>query len=129
MRDIVIKKIKPMSNVIIVTCDKYKEDAMTVDGIILGTAGIKGSIKMYQKVIAVGPLVRDIKEGDMVMLNLSRYYAPEYTEEQSSLRSTVHMKNTPKFIVPHIMLDGQDCLQITSQDIEYIIEEAEYPEN
>ena len=57
-----VANVKPLFNNIITTADKYEEDQMA-GGII---AIQKGEIKEFQKVIAVGSSVRDVKEGDLI---------------------------------------------------------------
>ena len=71
MKDIVIKKLKPMFTSIVTTMDKYDDDIL-VDGLIDGTRK-KGTIKEYQRVLAVGTVVQGIKEGDLVCINPQRY--------------------------------------------------------
>ena len=125
MKDIKIKKIKPMGNVIVTTYDKYDEDAIIADGGLLSSQKLKGAVKSYQRVISVGPMVRDVKEGDMVMLTFDRYYAPDYSDEGKKLSGVVHMKNTPKYLLNTITLADGEYLLVTSQDIMYIIEDYE----
>ena len=66
MSTLKIKKIKPMFNRVLTTCDLYTEDLMT-DGIIDSTK-VEGAIKEYQTVIACGPTVKCVKPGDVVVI-------------------------------------------------------------
>lgn len=125
MKDIKIKKIKPMGNVIVTTYDRYQEDAIGSSGLITGTNKVSGAVKSYQKVVSVGPMVRDVKPGDMVMLTFDRYYAPDYSDEGQKLSGVVHMKNSPKYLLNTITLADGEYLLVTSQDIMYIIEDYE----
>ena len=60
----VIKKIKPVFTALITTMDKYEHDIIT-DGGLIDTSKQQGCLKEYQRVVAVGTTVRDIKEGDL----------------------------------------------------------------
>ena len=71
-----INKIKPLFNRILVTADKYEDDIIE-NGIIRTT---KGTLKEYQKVLAVGSTVRDIKVGDLVLINPIRYAVKKHRE-------------------------------------------------
>ena len=66
-----IKKVRPMFNNMVVTLNKYPTDLTTNGGIIDSTRA--GSVKEYQTVVAVGPMVRGIEVGDIVYVNPKRY--------------------------------------------------------
>ena len=115
-----IKSIKPMHTKLVTTAERYGENA-TASGLILKTAG---SVKEYQKVIAVGSMVRDIKVGDIVMINPAKYIKKQF--DDNSLREdfvenpvvsvnipTVEMGDTPYFILD------------SGTDIDYIIDDYE----
>ena len=72
-----IKKIKPMFTAILTTMDTYEDD-VTCNSIIVKT---KGTIKEYQKVVAVGDTVRSVKVGDLVCINPK--FIPNVTSEDS----------------------------------------------
>ena len=57
---LVIHKIKPKFNYLVTTMDVYDKD-IKENGVIVNQ---KGTLKEWQKVIAVGPMVKDIQEGD-----------------------------------------------------------------
>ena len=56
---------------LITTMDKYEHDVTT--GGVIDVTRQQGTIKEYQTVLAVGSLVKDIKEGDIVCINPSRF--------------------------------------------------------
>ena len=62
-----IKKIRPMFTSLITTMDKYEQDVKI--GGLIDTTRQQGGLKEYQKVLAVGNSVRDIKVGDVVCVN------------------------------------------------------------
>ena len=67
-----IKKIRPMFNQVITTMDKYSDEELN-DGEIIDVHKVNNPIKEYQKVIAKGPMVKNIEVGDLVMVNPKRY--------------------------------------------------------
>lgn len=67
-----ITKIKPCANHIVTTMEVYSvEEAQSITGLV--DASKMNTVKEYQKVLAIGPMVRDIKVGDIVRINPSRY--------------------------------------------------------
>ena len=66
-----IKNIKPVANHIVTTMDFYTEEEAMVGG--LYSSAKLNTIKEYQKVLAIGPYVKDINVGDIVRINPSRY--------------------------------------------------------
>lgn len=121
-----IKKIKPMFNGLVVTLDKYSKDLKTVGGLIDTTKA--GSVKEYQKVLAVGPLVRGIEVGDIVFINPKRYAVMQHKE--GSLQDGV-IKDNPvigyKFDI--VEIDGVQCMYIFDNDVKYVAEIEEFEEN
>lgn len=116
-----IKKIKPMANYLVTTKDVYSEEDIKKEGLMIKTIG---SLKEYQKVIAVGPMVRNIKEGDLVAINPKRY--AKYKHESGSLKDGVITDNpVVTYNFPLIELDHVQHLLLTDQDIEFIIEDWE----
>ena len=115
-------KIKPMFNRIITTMDTYEKDQYK-NG-LLDTSKSKGSLKEYQTVISVGTTVRDIKEGDVVSIDPTRYMVTKHRDK--SLQGNVigdDMAIGYKFNT--IKLDGKECLVLFDQDITFIVEESE----
>lgn len=116
-----IKKIKPMFNSIITTMDKYEEDVKE-NGVIVANKQA-GTIKEYQTVVAVGTTVRDIKVGDLVMINPRNYAVKKYQE--NSIKNDIEMNPVIGYNFNIIeMADGQYLL-LQDRDIDYIIEDYE----
>ena len=69
-----IKEIKPLFTNILTTGNKYEEDEKQ-NGLIIAK---KGDLKLYQTVMAVGSMVRDVKVGDQVMINPKNYAVKKY---------------------------------------------------
>lgn len=119
-----IKKIKPLFTSIVTTGDKFEKD-MIEGGIIIAR---KGDLKLWQKVIAVGSTVRDIKEGDMVMINAENYMVKKY--DKNSLQND--MDNNPSLgyrfnwvTIDDEKGDPQDCLLLNDRDVLYVFEGEE----
>lgn len=121
-----IKKVKPLFNMIITTMDLYDEDQL-VNGIIDATKQ-SGTLKEYQRVIAVGDTVRNIKEGDLVNINPKRY--AQVKHKRGSLNDGIVQDNpVVSYNFNTIEVDGKQLLVLYDQDINFIIEESEEVED
>jgi hypothetical protein len=117
-----IKKIKPLFNKILTTMDLY-ENPMTEDGIIDGSKE-DGGIKEYQTVIAVGPTVKCVKPGDLVVINPTRYQVMKHKE--GSLKDGVITDNPViSYNFPILVVDDRPCLYLYDSDVDFVIKEWE----
>ena len=115
-----IKKIRPMNVCIVTTKEEYEEDTGK-GGLITKTAG---TLKEYQRVVAVGPMVRGIKEGDLVAINPKRY--ARYKHEKGSLKDGVITDNPVlSYNFNVIELDHVPHLLLIDQDSDFVIEDYE----
>ena len=115
-----IKSIKPMFDSLVTTMNKYEEDGYE-NGVIVKQAGV---LKEYQKVIAVGPAVRNIEVGDMVMINPTRYAKMKH--QKGSLKDGVITDNTViGYEFKTVTINDEECLYLQSQDIMYSFEGEE----
>ena len=115
-----IKSIKPMFDSLVTTMNKYEEDGFE-NGVIVKQAGV---LKEYQKVIAVGPAVRNIEVGDMVMINPIRYAKMKHKE--GSLKNGVITDNPViGYEFKTVTINDEECLYLQSQDIMYSFEGEE----
>lgn len=118
-----VKKIKPMFTALITTMDKYEEDVRTSGG-LLDVTKQQGGLKEYQTVLAVGSSVRDIKVGDLVCVNPTRFTVKQH--QAGTLRDGVVTDNpVVKYNFDVIEMDGKQCLLLQDRDIDFIIEEYE----
>ena len=118
-----IKKIKPMFTSIITSMDKYEHDVRTTGGLI-DTTKQQGGLKEYQTVLAVGSSVRDIKVGDLVCINPTRFAVKKHQE--GSLKDGIITDNpTIKYNFDVVIMDDKQCLLLQDRDIDYVIEEWE----
>ena len=116
-----INKIKPVFNKIVTTCDVYQMGKST-GGIIIKT---DGTIKEYQRVEAVGSTVRDIKVGDIVMINPKRYLVARHNDKSDSVKNVNGDEVTFSVDFPILEYGGKKHLLIYDQDIDYIIDGEE----
>jgi hypothetical protein len=119
----IIKKVKPLFTSVVTTMDKYEDDVI-VNGLVNQTAG---TLKEYQTVVAIGSSVRDIKVGDVVSINPSRYAVKKY--EDGSMHDGVISQNPVMSYSFHtIDIDGVEHLLLQDRDIDFVIEEYELPQ-
>ena len=119
-----IKKIKPLFTSIVTTGDKFDKDF--ADGSII--VAKKGDLKLWQKVIAVGTSVRDIKVGDMVMINADHYAIKRYSKD--SIQNDLDNNPSLGYAFNWVTIDDafgepQDCLLLNDRDILYVFEGEE----
>ena len=108
-----------MANYLVTTKDEYTEDDVKRGGLMIKTVG---SLKEYQKVVAVGPMVRGIQVGDLVCINPKRY--AQYKHKPGSLKDGVITDNpVVSYNFNVIELDHVSHLLLTDQDIDFVIEE------
>jgi len=122
-----IKKIKPLFTTIVTTGDKFEED-MVENGLVVA---VKGDMKLWQKVIAVGTAVRDIQVGDMVMIDASRYAVRKY--DKNSLQNDLDNNPVLSYHFNWVTIDDADgnpkeCLLLQDRDIQYVFEGEEKKE-
>lgn len=120
-KKIKLKKIKPMFTAIVTTMDTY-EAAATNE--IVTDKTKEGAIKELQRVIAVGTSVRDIKEGDLVFLDFTRYAVKQHKD--GSLKDGVIQDNpVVSYNFNTIVLNDQECLYLQYNDVVFVVEDSE----
>lgn len=118
-----VKKIKPMFTALITTMDKYSHDVINSSGII-DTTKQEGGLKEYQTVLSIGSSVRDIKVGDLVCVNPSRFAIKKH--QAGTLKDGIVTDNPViKYNFDVVEMDGKQCLLLQDRDIDFIIEEFE----
>ena len=118
-----IKKARPTLNHILTTADKYVTTQLK-DGIV-DTSKEEGQIKEYQTVISVGPNVRDVKVGDLVLINPERYLVPIHTLNENSVFEKDKDEVQRVLRLPVLELASGDCLYLYDTDVDLIIEDYE----
>ena len=116
-----VKKVRPKFTGVITTAVKYKEDSL-LGGVLVDVTKKEGTMNIYQTVVAVGPMVRDLKPGDIVCINFKRYLVPVHVPGQiENNKQTTSLQGT--YEIPMIVLDGIEHLFLQDADIEYVVEE------
>lgn len=119
-----IKKIKPLFTSIVTTADKFDKD-MIEGGIIVAK---KGDLKLWQKVVAVGTVVRGIEVGDMVMINAANYAVRKFSKD--SIQNDLDNNPTLSYAFNWVTLDDEkgnpkDHLLLQDRDVLYVFEGEE----
>lgn len=112
-----IRKIKPMTSHILTTMDRMEDDGQKL---IIDIKESLGVVKDIQKVIAVGPHVRDIKVGDYVRINPERYIKVKH-----NLRDDLTNDNEMEVKINFPVVDLEDgrYLLLWETDVDFVIEE------
>ena len=122
-----IMKINPMANNILVTADKFEKD-MIEGGVIIAN---KGDLKLWQTVIAVGPVVRNIKKGDKVMIIPDHFAVKKYNKNsvQNDLdNNPVLTYHFPFETIEDSKGNPKECMYISDNDVKYSFEGYEKEE-
>lgn len=124
-----IKAIKPLFTGVVTTAKKYVGELTTGGGLILDTTRMSGSLNPYQTVIAAGDMCKDLKAGDIVKINFKRYAKANHVPgaiDEAQNKQFDNMSIT--YEIPMVVLDGQECLMLQSNDIEYIVTDYDVDE-
>lgn len=119
-----VTKIKPLFDHLLITADRFDKD-MIHNGVIV--AG-KGDLKLWQTVVAVGSVVRDIKVGDKVMINPNDFAVKKYNKNsvQNDLdNNPVITYNFPFETVDDEKGNPKDYLYISDRNVNYVFEGIE----
>lgn len=119
-----VTKIKPLFDHLLITADRFEKD-MVHSGVILAK---KGDLKLWQTVVAVGSVVRDIKVGDKVMINPNDFAVKKYNKNsvQNDLdNNPVITYNFPFETVDDEKGNPKDYLYISDRNVKYVFEGTE----
>lgn len=116
-----IKKVKPLGQHLVVTMDRYGADEFV--GTLIDPKKAQGSIKEFQKVIAVSDYISKIKVGDLVCVNANAYAVKKFQE--NSLKNDLMENTIVGYNIPQIEINGQTYMFLNERDIEYVVEEFE----
>lgn len=112
---------------IVTTADKYEKDEV-INGLLQPT---NGKLKFYQKVIAIGPMVRGIEEGDTVMINPANYAVRKY--DKNSIQNDMDNNKVVRYEFNFVVIDDEngvpkECLLLQDRDVLYTFEGEERQE-
>lgn len=117
-----LKKIRPLFQAVITTADKYTADELTEAGIIV-KSGTAGTLKEFQRVIAVGDFVKNINVGDLVCINPDNYAVHKFKE--NSMKGDIMENSVVSYNFNFIELDDKPAIIWTDRDIRFVVEEFE----
>ena len=123
-----VTKIKPTFNHVLVTGDTFEKD-MISGGVIVAK---KGDLKLWQTVVAVGPMVRSIEVGDKVMIIPDHFAVKKYNKNsvQNDLdNNPVLSYNFPLETIDDTEGNPHDFLYISDNDVRYVFEGEEKEES
>ena len=119
-----VTKIKPLFDHLLITADRFEKD-MIHSGVILAN---KGDLKLWQTVVAVGSVVRDIKVGDKVMINPNDFAVKKCNKNsvQNDLdNNPVLTYNFPFETIDDEKGEPKDYLYISDRNVKYVFEGIE----
>lgn len=123
-----VTKIKPLFDHLLITADRFEKD-MIHSGVILTN---KGDLKLWQTVVAVGSVVRDIKVGDKVMINPNDFAVKKYNKNsvQNDLdNNPVLTYNFPFETIDDEKGEPKEYLYISDRNVKYVFEGIEKDES
>ncbi len=125
-----IKKVRPLFTGVITTAKRFVGDQATKKGsVIVDTRKMDGTLNYYQTVVSVGSTVRDLKEGDIVKINFSRYAKAKHTPGALDEAANKQFDNLGwDYEIPIIVIDDIEYLFLQDRDIEYVVTDYEVDE-
>lgn len=123
-----VTEIKPLFNHVLTTAEKFDKD-MVQNGVII--AG-KGDLKLWQKVVAIGSTVRDIKVGDLVMIIPDHFAVKKYNK--NSVQNDLDNNPVLSYNFPFETVDDEkgnpvEHLYISDNDVRYVFKGEEKDES
>ena len=129
MKELKIKKGTPLLNYVILTADRYTAEELADIHVGIVPAGMTDQLKPYQKIISISPrssMVNILEPGMLVLINIDRY--GRSMQKKNSIKASMdeHYDNHVIYNVPILELNGEECLKLGDNDIEFIIEDYEF---
>jgi len=121
MKTINIKKIRPLFSAVVTTMEKYEEDNVSKSGLIVDPSKRKGTLREYQRVVAVGEFVKNIKEGDLVCIDPKDYAVYKYAP--NSVKNDIMQKEITGYNFNTVDIAGVPHLILKDRDITFIVED------
>lgn len=116
-----VKDIRPVYTRLITTANKYEETQM--NGNLIDVNKMEGRYKEYQTVVRAGSAVREVKEGDVVLIDPSRYMKRKFSD--NSLREDFVENPIVEINIPTVTMNDEDYFMIEERDIAYVIADSE----
>lgn len=143
MEEVKLNQIQVRTNTIVTTACRYynnkeeKEAGIAkkrAEGKIISLAEDKNLPFLYQKVISVGPVVKDVKVGDVIKINPIYYLDRKLVEQRNSLEKDVldvtgtrvkEEYSQLDYTFPTTVLNGEECLLLFDRDVEFVIQDGD----
>ena len=111
----------------ITTATKFDKDDKQ-NGVITAK---KGDLKLYQRVVAVGSMIKEFKVGDLVMINAENYAKKKYSA--TSIQNDMDNNPVIKYEFNWVTMENEkgeleDYLMLNDRDILYSFEGEEVDE-
>ena len=117
-----VKDIRPVYTRLITTANRY-EETQKLNGNLIDVNKMEGRYKEYQTVVRIGSAVREVKEGDVVLIDPSRYMKRKFSD--NSLREDFVDNPIVEINIPTVEMNGEDYFMIEERDIAYVIADSE----
>lgn len=115
-----IGRIKPVFTGIVTTASKWELSDFAPKELVYKQLG---QLKDYQRVLSVGESVREVKPGDLVMLDFGRYSVKKYPT--TSVKDQLDIQKTIGYDIPGLRVGGEEVLVLDERDVTLVIEEFE----
>lgn len=110
---------------VVTTAYKYNEGVYITGSNILDPTKSKETLQEYQKVIAVGDAVTNIKVDDWVCVNPSRYAIMKYAKNSMKDNIEEYGNRIVSYNFNIVKINEEDCLLLDNRDIDFVLEEYE----
>ena len=120
-----ILEATPPFTMMLVTANTYEESECISDtGMIEND--LVGTLKEVQTIISVGPNVRELKPGDLVYLDFSKYMKHKYTKDETKAdMPDEYYNNVVSYEIPMFEINNQICLLVDSSNVFFKIDKFE----
>ena len=118
-----IKKIKPMFTTIVTTMDLYKENVKSDE--LIDVTQEKTGVMEFQKVLAIGDMVRAVKVGDLVKINPDKYAVKKQVKKNVSQEIEGYAPEIVGYNFRVEIIDDKECMLLQENDVDYIVEDYE----
>ena len=120
-----IKAIQPLYTGVLLTADKYTDYERIPGSMLLDTSKIKQGLKEYQKVLAIGNMVKNVTVGDLVCIKPDRYAVKKFAKDSMKSSMNELYNETTAYNFPIVKLDNKEFLLMQDCDIDFIITDYE----
>lgn len=115
-----IERIKPVFTQVLTTCEVYGREGLVMEH-------MEGSVKEWQRVLAVGGAVRGIEPGDMVIVSPEAYIKRQY--DANSLQNDIGNNKTVRVDMPVYETVSGRVMLIDQSDVKLVFEGEEEPDS